>query len=1133
MKKILVIAILAIGLSRAEALMPITGGSLTNDADAHNHFWLNAMFKAGTGFTIADPTDLTKKVQFTVSGVPTGTTRYVNIPGSGNSTEVVPSTAGSHLFVVGYDANGVAVTAQPAITDLQNIATNRLLGRATSGSGTPEQIVVGTGLSLSLVSGIPTLQATGGGGGGGGTGTVTSINASGGTTGLTFSGGPITSAGTLTLGGSLGWAYLTKPGTTLSAFGIVDAQPLDADLTNIAYTGLEAVYRDIAAVSDAGVDNRLVGKTAGSSAQNLFSSRNDTTHVYVRSATWFGGDLDMTATSVWSDEPIITGAPKAVTLIAPDTGISAAHVIPTAGSHYYFVTNANANVILTVASATQVNTSDVAVVKFTSSAPGTITPWPVLTLEQFSNLTVGTAIIYLNQTQKAFIGDTNAAAASLAAPSESNRSPFWADAIIGDSTHPGFIIIDGKAVLIWTLNGPTYGDSVATLYSDVNTAITSLGSSYALTPSTIKTPAAAANYVASITPAPGQIPLVKSSGKLDNSIIPLATPAPLQPSVTTFSDADFGSSSWNSGLLTPAYTSLYQTGTLTADRTVILPGTHSVTPTNTIVTIADQNGSCSATARIIVTKDTTSHRIDGQDTFVLDYPYASVSMAFQNNKWTVVGTDSFITDAKSNLSIKPSVTMVADTNVTLSGVQTIDGTTGVSSQSIVLCAAQTTGSQNGPWVMQSGSWTRPAWWTTGSTTQAIQFCVIFVRTGTLYRGTTWRMTTAPTITIDTTATVWAQTAYSLNSTSVSGSLPITNGGTGLTAAGTANQFTGMNSGATAEEWKSLATGTSGSDFAITHSTGAITFNLPTASASNRGLLSTTDWSTFNNLTAPTYITETATSSLSNEFAMGSLVTGLVKNTTTTGVPSIATPGTDYVAPSTTVNGHALSSNVTVTTGDLGASTVGANIFALTNPSAVTFLRINADNSVSTRSAAQLLADLSGTASADFSMNSHKITSVSTPTASGDATNKGYVDGLSGYVLRADWGAGTGGTLVNPADSTTYYIGAIPTAALTSRQTWARQRMYIPRAGTIVKVVFHLDISSTLGSSESVEHDIRLNDTTDTVLSTTETWSAISNDFVYTPSIAVSIGDYIAFKIVAPAWATNPTGIVGTVTIYIQ
>lgn len=44
---------------------------------------------------------------------------------------------------------------------------------------------------------------------------------------------------------------------------------------------------------------------------------------------------------------------------------------------------------------------------------------------------------------------------------------------------------------------------------------------------------------------------------------------------------------------------------------------------------------------------------------------------------------------------------------------------------------------------------------------------------------------------------------------------------------------------------SLATGASGTDFAIDASANTITFNIPTASASNRGLLSTTDWSAFN------------------------------------------------------------------------------------------------------------------------------------------------------------------------------------------------------------------------------------------------------------------------------------------------
>jgi hypothetical protein len=58
-----------------------------------------------------------------------------------------------------------------------------------------------------------TAAANGSGGGGG---TVTSINASGGTTGLTFSGGPVTTTGILTLGGVLGVANGGTGQTTAS-----------------------------------------------------------------------------------------------------------------------------------------------------------------------------------------------------------------------------------------------------------------------------------------------------------------------------------------------------------------------------------------------------------------------------------------------------------------------------------------------------------------------------------------------------------------------------------------------------------------------------------------------------------------------------------------------------------------------------------------------------------------------------------------------------------------------------------------------------------------------------------------------------------------------------------------------------
>ena len=67
-------------------------------------------------------------------------------------------------------------------------------------------------------------------------------------------------------------------------------------------------------------------------------------------------------------------------------------------------------------------------------------------------------------------------------------------------------------------------------------------------------------------------------------------------------------------------------------------------------------------------------------------------------------------------------------------------------------------------------------------------------------------------------------------TSYSFILPSTNG--------TANQVLGMTNAATGQEYKTMAVGTSGTDFAVAFAANSITFNLPDASASNRGVITT-------------------------------------------------------------------------------------------------------------------------------------------------------------------------------------------------------------------------------------------------------------------------------------------------------
>lgn len=125
-----------------------------------------------------------------------------------------------------------------------------------------------------------------------------------------------------------------------------------------------------------------------------------------------------------------------------------------------------------------------------------------------------------------------------------------------------------------------------------------------------------------------------------------------------------------------------------------------------------------------------------------------------------------VTDTKASLAVKPAVTVVATTNQTLSGTPTIDGQTTIAGTSIALLTAQTTGSENGPWIVQSGAWTRPTWYPTAGTTQSFQFITTFVRLGTVYGGSTWRQTAAAPITIGTTTTTWVVTPIKGNFNSI-------------------------------------------------------------------------------------------------------------------------------------------------------------------------------------------------------------------------------------------------------------------------------------------------------------------------------------------------------------------------------
>ena len=130
---------------------------------------------------------------------------------SPTSTITIANGSGAALAAMTLDLADNSVSTPKLVNNavtyakMQTIPTVTLLGNPTGATASPTAITLGTGLSFTGT----TLNAAGGG--------VTSVSGSGGTTGLTLSGGPITTSGTLTLGGTLAVANGGIGATTAAA----------------------------------------------------------------------------------------------------------------------------------------------------------------------------------------------------------------------------------------------------------------------------------------------------------------------------------------------------------------------------------------------------------------------------------------------------------------------------------------------------------------------------------------------------------------------------------------------------------------------------------------------------------------------------------------------------------------------------------------------------------------------------------------------------------------------------------------------------------------------------------------------------------------------------------------------------
>ncbi len=151
----------------------------------------------------------------------------------------------------------------------------------------------------------------------------------------------------------------------------------------------------------------------------------------------------------------------------------------------------------------------------------------------------------------------------------------------------------------------------------------------------------------------------------------------------------------------------------------------------------------------------------GSQASLSDLSSPTGNFSFASNRLTdladpVANSDAankgYVDSVAQGLDVKASVVVATTANITLSGVQTIDGISVVAGDR-VLVKNQTTQSQNGIYVASASAWSRSS---DADTWQELVSAFTFVEQGTTQADTGWVCTVNAGGTLGSTAVTWAQ-----------------------------------------------------------------------------------------------------------------------------------------------------------------------------------------------------------------------------------------------------------------------------------------------------------------------------------------------------------------------------------------